>query len=55
MENLIFRLKVRKMKCISCDTLTLIEFKQPIEALYSCPICDDYMEQMDDITIVEEK
>jgi len=50
-----FRLKVRKMKCVVCDTITLVEFKQPVEALYSCPLCMETMDNIDDITIAEEK
>lgn len=54
MENLKFRLKVRKFKCADCDTILLVEFKQPLEGLYSCPVCMEPMEYMDDLTVVQE-
>jgi Zn finger protein HypA/HybF involved in hydrogenase expression len=54
MNDLKFRLKVRKLKCNDCDTLSLVEFKQPIEAMYVCPLCMEPMEEIDEIIVIQE-
>ena len=53
MDNLKFRLKVRKFKCGDCDTITLVEYEKS-QPLYRCPNCMEPMEHMDTITIVQE-
>jgi hypothetical protein len=49
-----FRIKVRKMKCVECDIISLVEFKQPQETMYFCPICMERMEDMDTITVIQD-
>jgi hypothetical protein len=53
-DNNKFRLKVRKMKCVECDTISLVEFKQPQETMYFCPICMERMGDMEDITVIQD-
>jgi Zn finger protein HypA/HybF involved in hydrogenase expression len=54
MDDLKFRLKVRKLKCNDCDTISLIEFKQPQEVMYVCPLCMEPMEELDEIIVSQE-
>lgn len=54
MENLKFRLKVRKFKCCACDVITLSEKTFPMLRMYCCPNCLEPMEYMDEITIMQE-
>lgn len=55
MNNLKFRLKVRKLKCNDCDTISLVEYKKPVEQyMYSCPNCIEPMEHLDTIVVVQE-
>jgi Zn finger protein HypA/HybF involved in hydrogenase expression len=53
-ENNKFRLKVRKMKCVECDTISFVEFKQPQESMYFCPVCMERMEDIEDITVIQD-
>ena len=44
-------MKMRKFECSNCDSITLTEFRQPIEPLYSCPACMNIMEYLEEMEV----